>query len=151
MSRYQVEEIHPALQKTLHALGSVTPNVTMNERLLRQLRLAATEPQPSRLPWNVPYMPRLAAMALAGSFACSLIVVGSVEHSHRAAPQAAPVLQLFPAQSGVGTASAARIAADPAIAPAGRGRAAHRITPGRASLRPGARPHGEVAVPAQTQ
>jgi hypothetical protein len=119
---------HPALDAALRQLGHATPDPQMNERLLRRLRAAA---RAGATPRFIIRWPRLAAAALAGSFACALIVTGSLAHSHTVAQQAAPpMLQLVRPQNGVSTASAAHIAAHPVPAPPGKGRAHEQMTPG---------------------
>ncbi|HCT59727.1 MULTISPECIES: hypothetical protein [Acidobacterium] len=119
---------HPALDAALRQLGTATPDPQMQERLLRRLRTAAlTDAAPqSGLRW-----PRFAAAALAGSFACALIVTGSLAHSHTVAERQAgpPMLEIVRPQSGVSTASAAHITAHPVPAP-GKGRAHEQMTPG---------------------
>jgi hypothetical protein len=118
----------PALDAALRHLGSATPDPQMHDRLLRRLRTAAfTDAAPrAGLRW-----PRLAAAALGGSFACALIVTGSLAHSRTVAQQTAPpMLQIVRPQNGVSTASAAHIAAHPVPAPPGKGRAHEQMTPG---------------------
>lgn len=140
---------HPALTRTLRALAAVEPDPQMRERLLRQIRISAAEPQPRLFILS----PRLAAATFAGCLACTLMVAGSVEHSRHAATHAptttVPVIQVYPGQgSGVGTAAAAHIAAHPQVAPKGGGRTNRRTAPGRANLAPGTHSRGGVPVPA---
>lgn len=130
-SNHESTPTHPALDATLRRLGNTTPDPQMNERLLRRLRTAALEDAaPRSMPhWPALHWPRLAAAALAGSFACTLIVFGSLAHSHTVAQQAPPMLELARPQNGVSTASASHIAAHPVPAP-GKGRAHEQMTPG---------------------
>jgi hypothetical protein len=140
---------HPALDAALRRLGSATPDPQMQERVLRRLRTATMHNAAARQnrSWG---WPRLAAAALAGSFACTLMVVGSISHSHAVAQQSPPpMLQLVRPQNGVSTADASHIAAHPVPAPPGKGRAQEHMHPGRASVSPGAHADPGLALPAK--
>lgn len=146
-SHRETTPANPVLDAALRRLGSATPDPAMRERVLRRLRTAAMENAAAHQSYRWGW-PRLAAAALAGSFACTLMVVGSISHSHAVARQSPPpMLQLVRSQNGVSTADASHITAHPVPAPPGKGRAQEHLNSGRPGVSPGAHLHRELALP----
>ncbi len=119
------------IDHALQQLAAVEPQPGMNDRILRSLRQAQPAPR-AALGW-----PRLAFAGLAGCCLCSVVVLGSVQHSRNVAAQHRPIIPILQQQSGISTASSARIAAQPPVAPTGSGRSNQHLGQGRASVKPG--------------
>lgn len=138
-------QAHAVIDRALRQLGSAQPDPGMNDRLRHQIhQVAAAEPASRRIPafgW-----PRLAFATLAGGCLCAAVVIGSVHHSHVVAAQNRPVVPILQRQSGVSTASSARIAAHPPAAPKGSGRSDNHLGQGRATVPAGTHVHGGDGV-----
>lgn len=133
------------IDRALHQLATVEPQPGLNDRILRRLRQTQDQPAPrASFGW-----PRLAFAGLAGCCLCSVVVLGSVQHSHDVAAQHRPIIPILQQQSGISTASSTRIAAHPAVAPTGSGRSNQHLGTGRATVKPGTHVHGGdgIAIP----
>lgn len=136
----------------LRAIGSEVPDPGMEGRILA--RLAAARSGADQTAHRIyRFMIPLASFASAG-LVCGVIIVASVNHSHRYHPGMAappPILQI---QGGVGAASAIHPAAPASAAPipagpAARGRSTHKTAQhGRARIAPQAKKAPGVALPA---
>lgn len=145
------------IDAALRAVGTAVPDSGLEGRILTRLAAARMQVDAGaaatgffrRLPR--PVAPLL-GFACAGAL-CTVIVVGSVDHSRRHPGNFAPPPPVLSVPgAGVGAASAMHPAA-PATAPVpagpvSRGRSAHRVGPGRARIAPHARKAPGVAVPA---
>lgn len=132
-------DLHSAIDRALHQLGSAQPRPGMTDRILRRLSHANTKPAPRAAFWG---WPRVGFAALAGCCLCAAIVVGSIQHSHAVATQNHPVVPILQQQSGVATASSTRISAHPVVAPKNGGRANEHPGAGRATVKPGTHVRG---------
>lgn len=130
--------------RALRALGSVEPASGMESRILAELARAEVKSGASRFF----SMPRVVVMFAAAGTVCAVIVAGSVTYSHHILP-IAPGLHLpGESQSGVGAASAARVAPQPVTAsPNDRPRSVRKTVNGRAVISPEAKKHAGVPVP----
>ena len=131
----------------LHLLGSAQPSAELQSRILARIATAPAGAVSRPTIWRFFYMPRLAFGAATAVLASAVIIAGSVEHSrHITLPTAG--VQLAPAGSGLGTASAAHLATQPVkAANDGRGRSRQRTARGRASLTKRVPKPAGVAVP----
>jgi len=132
------------INRALRVLGSVEPDAGMESRILAELTRAEARNQAPRFF----SMPQLVVMFAAAGTVCAVIVAGSVTHSHHLLPMA-PGLH-FPAesQSGVGAASAARVAPQAVTAsPQDRPRSVRKTEDGRAVISPAAKKKAGLPVP----
>lgn len=146
-------ELDHRIDAALRALGSAAPAAGMEGRILA--RLAAVRVGSGGSVHGLRRLPRfmvpLAGFASA-SLVCGVIVVASVNHSHRYHPGlvAPPILQMQ--GGGVGAAAAIHPAAPATAAPVPAGPTArgHRKSAqhGRARIAPHAKKAPGVAVPA---
>ena len=148
-------ELDGQIDAALRAIGTAAPAAGMEGRILT--RLAAARSGVERPAHGTHRMFRfmvpLAGIASA-SLVCGVIVVASVNHSHRSHPGMVappPILQI---QGGVGAASAVHPAPPASAAPvpagpAARGRSTHKTAQrGRARLAPHAKRAPGIALPA---
>lgn len=140
--------VQNTIDQALRQLGGVQPEPGMHDRILHRLQQAAKEPVRQPSAWSRLLVPgfRLAFAGLAGCCLCTAVVLGSLQHSHTLAAQNHPVVPVLPQQGGFATASSARIAAHPAVAPSG-GRSNQHLGEGRATVKPGTHIHGGDAIP----
>jgi len=156
MEHQKIEgELDRRIDAALRAIGSVAPDAGLEGRILT--RLAAVRFEPAQSVHRLLRIPRfivpLTGFASAG-LVCGVIVVASVNHSHRYHPGlvAPPILQMQ--GGGVGAASAVHPAPPASAAPvpagpAARGRSAHNSAQhGRARIAPHAKKAPGVALPA---
>lgn len=148
-------ELDGQIDAALRAIGSAAPAAGMEGRILTRLAAARSGAErPVHSTHRVfRFMIPLAGIASV-SLICGVIVVASVNHSHRSHPGMAvppPILQM---QGGVGAASAVH-PAPPASAvpvpagPAARGHSTHKAAQhGRARIAPHAKRAPGVALPA---
>lgn len=132
------------IDRTLRALGSVTPAAGMEERILVRLAQAKARNKARRFLG----LPQLAFGMVAAAMASAIIVVGSVSHSRHMLP-VAPGLHIPSAsQPGVGAASAAHVASQPVTSlPQDRPRSVRKTVNGRAVISPQAKKPAGIAVP----
>jgi hypothetical protein len=138
------ENYDEQIDRTLRALGSVTPVAGMEERILVRLAQAKARNKAPRFLG----LPQLAFGMVAAAMASAIIVVGSVSHSRHILP-VAPGLHIPTAsRPGVGAASAAHIAPQPVTSlPQDRPRSVRKTVTGRAVVSPHAKKPNGVAVP----
>lgn len=138
------ETYEDRIDRTLRVLGSVEPNAGMESRILAGLARAEARNKAAQFF----SMPQLVVMLAAAGTMCAVIVTGSVTHSHHILP-IAPGLQ-FPgeSQSGVGAASAARVAPQAVTAsPQDRPRSVRKTVDGRAVISPEVKKKAGLPVP----
>lgn len=146
-------EFDGQIDAALRAIGTAAPAAGMEGRILTRLAAARSGVErPAHSTHRVfRFMVPLAGIASA-SMVCGVIVVASVNHSHRYHPGMVappPILQM---QGGVGAASAVHPAPPASAAPvpagpAARGRSTHKMH-GRARIAPHARKAPGIALPA---
>jgi hypothetical protein len=127
------------IDATLRRLGSSTPTDGLESRVLARLR---TEPAALRKTPRFFVITGPLFGACGAAFACALIVVASVGHSHHAARTIAPPIPVT--GSGVGAASAAHLAGPHPVTPAPRGH-------GRSHTKAHAQKPGADAAPNDSQ
>lgn len=148
-------ELDGQIDAALRAIGSVAPAAGMEGRILTRLAEARSgADQPVRSTHRVfRFMVPLAGIASA-SLVCGVIVVASVNHSHRPHPGMVAPPPILEMQGGVGAASAVHPAPPASAAPvpagpAARGRSTHKTAQhGRARIAPHAKRAPGVALPA---
>lgn len=132
------------IDRTLRALGSVTPVTGMEERILVRLAQAKARNKARRFLG----LPQLAFGMVAAAMASAIIVAGSVSHSRHLLP-VAPGLHIPTAsQPGLGPASAAHIAPQPVTTlPQDRPRSVRKTLNGRAVISSKAKKPAGIAIP----
>jgi hypothetical protein len=147
------------INRTLHLIGAADPRPGLEKRITARLAHVPVQ-DPSRKSIRLMGIPRLAVASAAGLLAAVVIIAASVNHSRHLLP-IAPGLQVpGDSSSGVGAASAEKVAPKPVIAPAnGHARsvrqmgretateAQRKTGTGRATISPDAQKPDGVAVP----
>lgn len=138
------ETYNDRIDRALRRLGSAEPAAGMESRILAKLARAEVKRRATRFF----SMPQMVVMFAAAGTVCVVIVAGSVTHSHHLLPMAPGLHLPGESQSGVGAASAARVAPQPVTAsPTDRPRSVRKTTNGRAVISPEAKKHAGVPVP----
>lgn len=142
------------IDAALRAIGNAAPVAGMEGRILRRLAAVRVDSGAQSIRRLPRFIVPLTSFASAG-LVCGVIVVASVNHSHRYHPGVvapAPILQIQ--GGGVGAASAMHPAAPASAAPvpagpAARGRSTRRTAQhGRARIAPHAKKAPGIALPA---
>jgi hypothetical protein len=138
------ENYDEQIDRTLRRLGSATPVVGIEDRIVARLAKVDAMKRTARFL----KLPQLAFGLAAAAMAGAVIVAGSISHSKHILP-VAPGLHLpAGAQAGVGAASAAHVAAQPVTSlPQDRPRSVRETVNGRAVISSHAKKPAGVAVP----
>lgn len=137
------------IDKTLRAIGNTAPEPGLEGRIAIHLANTRQRGLQTKSISRSFSFPRILMAAMSCGLACTVIVAGSVYHSHATLPAAPGAdIRLMSPSGGIGAASAAHLATQQ-VTPSGRPRAVRKPADGRATVSPDAKKRAGETVPQQ--